>query len=128
MTVITPGATHLAEYLLLLDAKDEPGLCRLMTSDVQHVNEITRRWTRGRAAVGAELRTMFSRLSDLRSSAEDVHVERWGDVEVETFELHQVYDLEGATVRVVAPTTLVWRRTPAGWRLALTASIPTGGG
>jgi ketosteroid isomerase-like protein len=54
-----------------------------------------------------------------------MHSVRWGDVEVETFLLHQAYELDGATCSVVSPTCLVWRRTAEGWRLALMESIPT---
>jgi ketosteroid isomerase-like protein len=124
MTSITPVAMHGAEYLRMLDAKDEVGIRALLTTTL-HVDEITRQWRRGPSAIGAELRALFSRVSDVQSTATDVHVVRWGDVEVETFELHQVYELDGVTTRVVSPTTLIWRRTPDGWRLALIQSIPT---
>ncbi len=127
MTSITPVATHGAEYLRMLDAKDEAAIRDLLTDDAQLVDEITRRWVRGPSAIGVALRTIFSRVSDVHSTAEDVHVTRWGDVEIETFVLGQVYDLDGVTTRVVSPTTLVWRRTPAGWKLALIQSLPTGG-
>ena len=127
MTSITPVATHGGEYLRMLDAKDEVGIRALLTDDAQHVDEITRQWQRGPAAIGTALRAIFSRVSDVQSTASDVRVIRWGDVEVETFVLHQVYDLDGVTTRVVSPTTLIWRRTPDGWRLALIQSIPTGG-
>ena len=125
MTAIAPVASHGAEYLRLLDAKDEPGILALMTDDAQIVDEITRRWYRGKHEIGLAVREIFSRLSDVQSNAEDMHSVRWGDVEVETFLLHQVYELDGATCWVVSPTCLVWRRTTEGWRLALMESIPT---
>ena len=127
MTPITPVATHGAEYLRMLDAKDEAAITALLTDDAQLVDEVTRRWIRGPAEIGTAMRAIFSRVSDVHSSATDVHVVRWGDVEVETFVLHQVYDLDGETTRVVSPTTLVWRRIAGTWRLALVQSIPTGG-
>lgn len=126
MTAITPVATHGAEYLRMLDAKDEVGIRALLTADAQLVDEVTRHWVRGPEAIGAALRAIFSRVSDVQSAADDVHVVRWGDVEVETFLLRQVYELDGVTTRVMSPTTLLWRRTPQGWRLALIQSIPTG--
>jgi len=128
MTSIAPVPTHGAEDLRLLDSKDDVGLLNLMTDDAQVVDEITRRWHRGRHDIGAALRMIFSRVSDVQSTAEDIHVTRWADVEVETFILHQVYELDGVTTRVVSPTCLIWRRTPVGWRLALMQSIPTDGG
>ncbi len=127
MTSIAPVPTHGAEYLRLLDSKDDAGLINLMTEDAQVVDEITRRWHRGRHEIGAALRMIFSSVSDVHSTAEDVNVTRWADTEVETFILHQVYELDGATVRVISPTCLIWRRTPAGWKLALMQSVPTSG-
>jgi ketosteroid isomerase-like protein len=125
MTAIAPVTWHGAEYLRLLDAKDEPGILALMTEDAQIVDEITRRWYRGKHEIGLALREIFSRLSDVHSTAEDMHSVRWGDTEVETFLLHQAYDLDGATCSVISPTCLLWRRTTEGWKLALMESIPT---
>lgn len=127
MTSITPVATHGAEYLRLLDAKDEAAIRELLTDDAQLVDEITRHWVRGPSAIGVAMRTIFSRVSDVHSTAEDANVVRWGDIEVETFVLNQTYDLEGVTTRVISPTTLVWRRVAGAWKLALIQSIPTGG-
>ena len=127
MTTPTLPLTKGAEYLRLLDAKDEAAIHHLLTEDAQLVDEVTRQWVRGRDAIGAVLRELFTRLSDVHSTAEDVHIGRWGDVEVETFVLRQVYDLDDATCWVVSPTTLVWRRTADQWRLALIESIPTSG-
>ena len=128
MTPIAPVPTHGAEYLRLLDAKDAVGIVDLLTEDAQVVDEITRRWHRGRHEIGAALRLIFSRVSDVHSTADDVYVTRWADAEVETFILHQVYELDGVTTRVVSPTCLIWRRTAAGWKLALMQSVPTSGG
>jgi ketosteroid isomerase-like protein len=127
MTNATLSATMGAEYLRLLDAKDEAGIFSLLADDAQVVDELTRRWVRGRHAIGAALRELFTRVTDLQSTAEDVHVVRWGDIEVETFTLRQVYDLDDVTCWVVSPTTLVWRRIDHAWRLALLSSIPTDG-
>ena len=125
MTAITPVAWHGGEYLRMLDAKDDTGIVALLTEDAQFVDEITRRWHRGRHEIGVAMRETFSRLSDVHSTAEDMHVTRWGDTEVETFLLHQAYELDGVTYSVISPTCLLWRRTPEGWRLALMESIPT---
>lgn len=126
MVRIAPVATHGAEYLRMLDAKAEPSITALLTDDAQFVDELTGGWVRGRQAVGAALRSIFSRVSDVHSTARDMQADRWGDVEVETFVLSQVYDLDGRTMHVESPTTLVWTRTPAGWRLAVIQSVAPG--
>ena len=125
MTVEALPPTMGAEFLRLIDAKDETAIAHLLAEDAQLVDETTRRWVRGREAIGAALRAQLSRVADIQSTATDVHVERWGDVEVETFVLHQVYDLDDAPCYEVSPTTLVWRRTDRAWRLAVIDAIPT---
>lgn len=114
-----------AEFLRLLDAKDETAIVHLLAADAQLVDEATRRWIRGRDAIGAALRDQLSRMCDIHSTAEDVHVRRWGDVEVETFILRQVYDCDDAPCYEVAPTTLVWRRIDRAWRLEIIDAVPT---
>src|SRR5512141_2065150 len=125
MTTEALPLTMGAEFLRLIDAKDETAIARLLTEDAQLVDETTRRWVRGRDAIGATLRDQLSRIADIQSTATDVHVERWGDVKVETFILHQVYDLDDAPCYEVSPTTLVWRRIDRTWRLAVIDAIPT---
>ena len=125
MTAETLPLTMGAEFLRLIDAKDETGIAHLLAEDAQLVDETTRRWIRGREAIGAALREQLSRIADIQSTAREVHVERWGDVEVETFILHQVYDLDDAPCYEVSPTTLIWRRIDRSWRLAVIDAIPT---
>jgi len=48
MAAIAPVAWHGAEYMRMLDARDDTGILALMTEDTQVVDEITRRWYRGK--------------------------------------------------------------------------------
>lgn len=48
MAAIAPVAWHGAEYMRMLDATDDTGILALMTEDTQVVDEITRRWYRGK--------------------------------------------------------------------------------
>jgi len=127
MTLGTGPAMMGTEYLRLLEAKDEAGIFDLLADDAQIVDALTRRWVRGRHQIGAALRELFTRVTDVHCAAEDVCVVRWGDVQVETFTLRQVYDLDEASCWVVSPTMLVWHRVDHAWRLALMSSIPTDG-
>ncbi|HEY5627982.1 MAG TPA: nuclear transport factor 2 family protein [Candidatus Limnocylindrales bacterium] len=84
MTAEALPLTMGAEFLRLIDAKDETGIAHLLAEDAQLVEETTRRWVRGREAIGATLRTQLSRIADIQSTVTDVHVERWGDVSTST--------------------------------------------
>ena len=125
MTLATLPAMLGTEYLRLLEAKDETGIFDLLAEDAQVVDELTRRWVRGRLPIGAAMRELFTRVTDIHSTVEDLHVMRWGDIQVETFTLHQVYDLDEVSCWVVSPTTMIWHRVGHAWKLALLSSIPT---
>jgi hypothetical protein len=125
MTSTILPLTRGVEFLRMLDAKDEPAIEGILAEDAQLVDEITRKWTRGRAEISRILRDQLTHRTDVHSSVEDVHVQRWGDVEVETFVLRQVYDLDDDPCWVVSPTILVWRRIAGEWKLEVIQSIPT---
>jgi ketosteroid isomerase-like protein len=71
----------------LLDALDVDGLGAMLTDDVQGVDEITRGWTRGRAALAAYFAQLKDVVSDPRSQLTDLRAAVWGDVGLVTFVL-----------------------------------------
>jgi uncharacterized protein (TIGR02246 family) len=107
-----------------LDALDVDAMTQLATDDAQGVDEISRRWMRGRDELESYLRQLAGAVSDVRTELRDVAEHIWGDVGVLTCWLEQTYTLEGTQHRVSAPTTLVLRREGGEWRLALFHSIP----
>ena len=124
MAATPPVATRASQVFRLLDAKDEAGLRAVWAEHAQHADEITRGWLRGRAAILATLVETFPRITEIHSRIDEVDVRRWGDVEVETFVLHQSYIYDGTQYDIEAPTTMIWRREGQTWKLALEHSIP----
>ncbi len=55
---------------------------------------------RGRAPVEAYFTDALPRLSEIRSTIEQAEVSHWGEVEVETFVLHQRYVYDGTPVQL----------------------------
>jgi hypothetical protein len=47
-----------------------------------------------------------------------------GDIGIVTLVIAQRYDLRGQPVELTAPTSIVARREPAGWRIVLLHSVP----
>jgi ketosteroid isomerase-like protein len=92
--------------------------------DAQGVDEISRRWIRGRADVSAYIRQLASSVSGIRTEATDVRESIFGDVVVVTCWLDQTYMLKGQEQSVSAPTTIVFRNEDGDWKLSLFHSVP----
>jgi uncharacterized protein (TIGR02246 family) len=112
------------DFLAALDSLDVDALLQGMTDDAQGVDELSRRWIRGRADLDAYLRELASSVSSVRTEATDVSESVLGDVGVVTCWFDQIYVLEGEERRVSAPTTLVFRREDGDWKLSLFHSVP----
>jgi hypothetical protein len=72
-----------------LDALDTKSLGAMLTEDSQSVDENTRAWTRGRAAIEGYLSQLEGSAADLHLRMSDVHKTLWGDVGLVTFVLDQ---------------------------------------
>ena len=116
---------RMADHLFrLVDALDAEAVKELITDDCEEVDEISRTWRRGRAAIGAYFDEVLSAISDVHTEVSDVSSREWADTGVVTCVIDQTYRYEGRMERVIAPTTLVLRREGGEWRLALMHTVP----
>ena len=107
-----------------LDAMDLDGLGGMVDDEVQGVDEIARRWMRGRAAIEGYFSQLKETVSDVRSRISDVQENTWGDVGLITFVLDQTYTLDGQQQTIAAPTSIVFRRRGGDWRIVLIHAVP----
>ena len=112
------------EFFRHHDLKDIAYLHATFSDEAQGVDEISRSWFRGRAALETYLAENLPRVEDMHSVVESYAVVRWNDTEVETFMLRQHYVFDGAPYDIEAPTTMIWRREDGAWRLALVRTVP----
>jgi ketosteroid isomerase-like protein len=114
------------DFVAALDAKDVDRIVASTTEDAQGVDEISRRWLRGRSELDGYLRQLMGAVSDLRTGLQDAEEHVWGDSGVLTCWLDQDYTFEGNAqhISAQAPTTIVFRREGGEWKLALFHSIP----
>jgi ketosteroid isomerase-like protein len=112
---------HLFETL---DRKDIEVLAESLTEDSQGVDEISRRWMRGKDALGKYFRDTITMVDDIHSTINDVHESVSGDIGFITCWLDQDYTLEGKRTHVSAPTTLAFRREGGGWKVLLIHTVP----
>ena len=113
-----------SEFLAALDSLDVDRLMATFTDDGQGVDELSRRWLRGRSEVDGYLRGMMGAVSDIRTELRDEEERIWGDTGILTCWIDQEYTLEGKQQHVSAPTTIVFRREGGTWKAALFHSIP----
>jgi ketosteroid isomerase-like protein len=107
-----------------LDRKDIQGMMAVVADDAQGVDEISRRWMRGRAELEAYIGGLAGMVEEVRSELSDVSESVVGETGVLTCWLEQDYTLEGERHHISAPTSVVFRRGGDGWEIALFHSIP----
>ncbi|MGH2871294.1 MAG: nuclear transport factor 2 family protein [Solirubrobacteraceae bacterium] len=108
----------------LLDAMDVRGLAARLTDDAQGVDEISRSWIRGRAALDAYFAQLEGTVSGVRSQLSDFHAATWDDVGLVTFVLDQTYKSNGQEQRITAPASMVFRRDDDDWKAVLIHAVP----
>ena len=107
-----------------LDAMDLDALRPMIAEDAQSVDEITRGWTRGRAAIEAYLGQLMNSVSDVHSEMSDAEELVWGDIALVTFVLNQTYTMDGQKQTISAPTSILFRRQDADWMIELIHTVP----
>ena len=112
------------EFFEALDRKDFDRIVRLATDDVQGIDEISRGWLRGRAAMEAYFTSLGEQVSNISSTLSDVQAVEVGDVGIITLVLDQEYEMGGQRASIHAPTSIVVRRVDGDWRIVLLHSVP----
>lgn len=112
------------DFVAALDSMDVDRMMQAATEDAQGVDEISRRWLRGRGELDSYLRELMGAVSDVRTGLRDAEERIWGDTGMLTCWLDQDYTMEGNDQHISAPTTLVFHREGGQWKLALFHSIP----
>jgi len=124
MTATTELESMVRALFSALDRKDFAGIVSLAADDVQSVDEISRGWLRGRAAMDAYLTSLEDEVSNIHSSLSDLHAVELGDIGIVTFVLDQAYDVAGERTLIHAPSSIVFRRMGGAWRFVLLHSVP----
>jgi ketosteroid isomerase-like protein len=107
-----------------VDNADLKAIFDMMADDIEQVDELTKKWSRGKANVVAAMTPLFSIVNSIESVLSDFHATVSNDIAVVTCMLDQIYVLEGKVTTIVAPTTCVLRRDTATWKFILIHSLP----
>lgn len=106
------------ELFARFDRQDWKGIKALLSDDPQGVDEISRRWLRGKGAIDgyfAELQKMG--VDGIRSKPSDFAVKQYGDVALVTCMVDQRYEADGADVSITAPVSVLFHRRGAEWKI-----------
>jgi uncharacterized protein (TIGR02246 family) len=109
-----------------IDRMDLDAVEARFAEEAQSVDEISRRWLRGKQQLADYMKQLEGAVGDIRTELRDVEEQAWGDAGVVTCWLEQDYTMEGAGHHVSAPTTCVLRREDGDWKIALFHSVPIG--
>ena len=105
------------DFFAALDALDADRMQAMLAGDVQSVDEISRRWLRGRGDVDKYLREVITAVSDVGTQLRDAEERIWGETGVLTCWIDQDYTMNGPPQHISAPTTLILRRDGGAWKL-----------
>jgi len=111
-------------FYRILDKMDFVSLGRNFTDDAQGIDELSRKWMRGRSQLEDYFKQFGPVVKDIHSEVRDVRESTSGDTGLLTCWVEQDYTLEGKRQHTSAPTTIVLRRSGAEWRVALIHSAP----
>jgi len=116
--------TVVREIMAAYDKLDGDTIVGLSSEEIQVVDEQSRAWLRGIAAMKEYFSSAPNSLSDIRTKLSDFNETVWGDTGLVTFWLEQDYKVAGAAQHVSAPTSCVLRNEGGNWRAVLFHSIP----
>ena len=108
----------------LLDSMDLKRISAMLTDDAQGIDEISRRWMRGKAALDDYFAQLEGAVSEPKSQVSDLHAVAWGEVGLVTFVLDQTYKMNGEERRISVPTSIVFNRDNGGWKVAMIHTVP----
>jgi uncharacterized protein (TIGR02246 family) len=117
-------AELVSAFFAALDRLDAKAVVGLMAEDAAAVDETTKGWARGRAAIAAVWMPVVEVVTSISSQVDELTVHELGESVMVTCRLRQTYVIDGVETRIDAPTTFVLRRAGDGWQIVLFHSVP----
>jgi ketosteroid isomerase-like protein len=113
-------------FFAAVDRLDAKGVVGFMAEDAAAVDEVTKGWARGQAAIAAAWMPVLESMTSVSSQVDELAVCQLGECVMVTCRLRQIYVIDGVETRIEAPTTFVLRRVGSGWQIVLFHSVPVG--
>jgi len=107
-----------------LAAGDAHAIMDAYTEDVSGIDEVSRRWMRGREELAAYTESTLTEISDVRSVLLEAETKEFGDCAVVTGMVEQQYVWRGEEQSILMPATFVLRRDDGRWRVCVFHAMP----
>lgn len=118
-------AQILEDLFSALDRKDVSGILSRMGTDVVMVDEISRRWLRGKEVVSAQITSVLAATGSVQSRLSDLEIHPLGaDALLLTGWLDQTYILNGEQQIITAPLSACLQACDESWVVASLHAIP----
>jgi len=95
-----------------------------LTDDVICVDEISKKWMRGKQAAIETWTPILAAMESCKSTMSDIHVDMAGDLSIVTGMLNQTYVFDGQQVTINAPTTFILRKEQGALKAYLLHTVP----
>jgi len=112
------------EFFKAVDKLDVPAVVGFVSEDAQMVEEITRKWIRGKSNVEVAFANVASLVSKVNTVASAFHTTVVGESAIVTCIVDQTYTFEGNEVTIYAPTTVGFSKSEGDWKISLIHSVP----
>jgi ketosteroid isomerase-like protein len=112
------------EMFKSLDNLDAEAVVKNFSDDVEQVDELTQKWSRGKAVCVPAISGMMKLVSDIKSQVSDINLISSNDMALVTCTLNQSYTFEGKSTSIVAPTTIAFRLENGAWKVVLLHTVP----
>ncbi len=106
------------------DSLDFATIFPLLSDDIVGIDELTQKWSKGRAEVEANFRSFEGVVTEIHSDLSDFNVLLSSDMAIVTCILKQSYMYDGNLVEIIAPTTCALRLENGQWKYVLLHTMP----
>ncbi len=112
------------EFFALFDRQEWEKMKRRFSDDPQGVDEISRKWMRGKTSVSRYFDMLDEMgISDIHSKLSDFAIKQWDDLVLVTCVADQKFQAEGERVSITAPVSVLYRRIGGEWKIELVHAV-----
>src|SRR5947209_4015434 len=104
------------DFFSAFERGDVEALVAGISDDAEGVDEVSRRWLRGREEMSNYIRQLVTMATGVKTAVSDGHESIDGDRGLLTCWMEQDYTFEGTAQHISAPTTVVFRRVGDDWK------------
>ena len=107
-----------------VDRKDFSVVLKMTDKNAEAIDEITKKWIRGKPAFKRYVSRLGPEISDIKSRIRALHTRQVGNMGIATFMLQQSYMLSGKRYDLNLASSFVFIKRGTDWRMTLFHQTP----